>query len=236
MSRVVSGNVAAFDDTGYTPVRDLMDRGGPNRPRPSRLTSRRQSTAADNNNVPYFPGGPYGWVEPPVWQDGAVYGATELNQQFIINMEHVLRPIIVIEERWQETISSTTYVPTLNFTLGANETWVLKYCLIFSAGDDWTHQWRGPTGITLTGSTSYLDNDGATYVNDAIFGAGPTYSSWQGFGWPFGTNQPWPLFIDVLVSSTTAGVLEFGFDVNSSGQFSIWPGSIILGVKVSEAV
>jgi len=234
MSRVVRPNGTTPASVSYTPLTSNVT---PPNPAPARLKTRRQKTPAELTVQPYLPGAPYGWVEPPVWQDGAVYGEGELNQQLRVNMERVMRPLIVVQETWTENISVTTYVPVLDFPLAANESWFLKYRLIYSAADDWTQQWRAPAGTDIAATGTFLDNNGTVYVNDIVVGPGPTYGSWQGCAWPYGSNNFIPLFIEVLVNvGSTAGTLEFGFDINASGQMQIMAGSTILGVKAGETV
>ena len=234
MSRIVRPNGTTPASVSYTP---LTSRASPPSPARARLKSRRQKTPAELTIQPYLPGAPYGWVEPPVWQDGAVYGASELNQQLLVNPERTMRPLIVVDETWTENISVPTYVPALNFPLAANETWFLKYRLIMTSTDDWFQVWRAPAGTDIAGTGTYLDNGGAVFINDQIAGAGPTYFSWWGFGWSFGTTFFAPFFSEVLVNvGSTPGILEFGFDVNASGQMQIMAGSTILGVKAGATV
>jgi len=238
MSRVVSGNIAAFDDTSYTPLRDGEDRG-PNQPARSRLASRRQTTSAQLTGglTPGTGGG--GWIEPITWQDGAIYGEQTLNEQLeqnVRNMPHLLK---VLEEEITVNANIDTDLQTieqLTLPLGANEVWVLTWvCAVRGDPDANPSSWAPFitlfAGAVANGVLVYNGN-GATNVEDGLIKYGGTQSFGPWDDLPNATTTSQIVVLEMTITGTaSAGSILFTIN-STSGTTIVMPGTCVFGMRV----
>lgn len=247
MSRIVAGNVAAFDDTSYTPNRDGEDRG-PNQPIPAKSRTKTSRITRQHTSATVTTGQPYRFIEPFTWVDGNLYGEGELRQQFIANLQEIPHVYNVVQENIVDSDGFDAEPYYVNdsmigtVALGANETWWFLEVVRWSgAGAPGTDQvrfgWYTPLGATIAGIGPTIDGSGTPYAHDISFNfTGADYLEWEeNTSLPEHQNNTIRLtWMELYVKTgSTAGNFSAGFSSITSPATTVYAGSFVLGMRVS---
>ena len=184
-SRVVSTTSSVTSTTGKTPE--------------SRSRSR-----ISIGTIVTPPWSPYKWRIPLTWQNGVKYGAAELNQAFITNMDEVPGVLVMMEEDFEtSTDSDWNDITPLSYPIGSDETWAFTLVLLYRYSANFRLGFRVPAGADAAGTTFFDDSGGNAEVSTFAPSGGVYEASLS----TDGDNDAIVVTIDIVVrNATTIGV------------------------------